>query len=73
MWFKLSNTTGHKYYVEIDDVEKTIKIITGVKIRVRWQRKAEKHGKRQKKLGSISTGRTTFSSFTTTPRSHAGA
>ncbi|GEM_PF-1806958 len=46
LWFKLSNTTGHKYYVEIDDVEKTIKIITGVKIRVRWQRKAEKHVKR---------------------------
>ncbi len=46
LWFRLSNTTGHKYYVEIDDSERTIKIITGVKIRIRWQRKAGKHVKR---------------------------
>lgn len=48
LWFKFSNTTGHKYYVEIDGIEKTIKIITGVKVRVRWQRKVGKHGKKRK-------------------------
>ena len=47
LWFRLSNTTGHKYYVEIDDIEKTIKIITGVKLRLRWQKKVEKYGKRK--------------------------
>ncbi len=48
LWFKLSNTTGHKYYIEIDDTEKTIKVVTGVKLRLRWQRKVEKHVKQKR-------------------------
>ena len=47
LWYKLSNTTGHKYYIEIDDIEKTIKIVTGVKLRIRWQKKVEKHVKQK--------------------------
>ena|SRR3989344_1646863 len=47
LWFRLSNTTGHKYYIEIDEIERTIKVITGVKLRVRWQRKVEKHVKQK--------------------------
>src|SRR3989338_6640124 len=48
LWFKLSNTTGYKYYIEIDEKEKTIKIVTGVKLRVRWQKKVEKHVKQKR-------------------------
>ena len=45
LYFKLSNSIGHKYVIEINHYEKEIKVITVVKLRIRWQKKAEKYVK----------------------------
>ena len=43
LYFKLSNTLVHKYIVDFRDFEKTIRIVTVVKLRIKWQKGVEKY------------------------------
>ncbi|MDO8537411.1 MAG: hypothetical protein Q7S21_00840 [archaeon] len=45
LYFDLSNALSHKYVIEINNFEKKIKVVTLVKLRKKWQKKAEKYVK----------------------------
>ena len=45
LWFRQSNSISHKYVIEFQEPLNQVEVVTVVKLRIKWQKRLDKHAR----------------------------